>query len=135
MWKKALSSQMPSFIPVVLSDMWNPKPIPGRLNASLSSLYTLDHQALYSELGVSTRPLTLTLSGHTFTFWEGRWQLLNRDQEVSPEAEERGRVARLKKRNQELREEMNTLRLRVEVLMDMMTEATAQLRELAPGKE
>ncbi|XP_048885702.1 protein chibby homolog 1-like [Brienomyrus brachyistius] len=110
----------------ILWSTWNPKRVPLRQDASLSSHYTLDYRSRMEELGSDLGLPTLTLAGQTFTYINGQW--------VSSAGRKgldlRPRLQQLKRKNRALMEENNALMIRLEVLMDMLTDATAQLREL-----
>nr|XP_046179892.1 protein chibby homolog 1-like [Oncorhynchus gorbuscha] len=116
---------------------WNPKLPPARLDASLSSLYNLDFNSRETELGPDYAPLALTLGGHSLIFQEGQWLLQQTPQGAkvrSPKAGDRTRIRRLKNKNRELQEENNALKIRVELLMDMLAETTARLQGSDPGE-
>ncbi|XP_035599847.2 protein chibby homolog 1-like [Oncorhynchus keta] len=116
---------------------WNPKLPPARLDASLSSLYNLDFNSRETELGPDYAPLALTLGGHSLIFQEGQWLLQQTPQGAkgrSPKAGDRTRIRRLKNKNRELQEENNALKIRVELLMDMLAETTARLKGSDPGE-
>ncbi|KAK6298532.1 hypothetical protein J4Q44_G00315870 [Coregonus suidteri] len=116
---------------------WNPKLPPARLDASLSSLYYLDFNSRETELGPDYAPPALTLGGHSLIFQEGQWVLQQGPQGAngrSSKARDRTRIHRLKNMNRGLQEENNALKLRVELLMDMLAETTAQLQGSDPGE-
>uniref|UniRef100_A0A4W5JDG8 Uncharacterized protein n=1 Tax=Hucho hucho TaxID=62062 RepID=A0A4W5JDG8_9TELE len=132
MWDK-LGTPSTAFSP----GNWNPKLPPARLDASLSSLYYLDFNTRETELGPDYAPLALTLGGHSLIFQEGQWLLQQRPQGAkgrSPKAGDRTRIHRLKNKNRELQEENNALKIRVELLMDMLAETTARLQGSDPGE-
>ncbi|MBN3321285.1 CBY1 protein, partial [Atractosteus spatula] len=120
------SPKIPNPASKLYSEYWlfSPKKVPPRQEASLSSLYVLDYTSRMAELGLDPGPPVLTLGGQTFTFLKGQW--------VSAASEKSSRVKqvlrKLKRMNRALEEENNYLRVRVELLLDMLTEATAHLQ-------
>ncbi|KAJ8337891.1 hypothetical protein SKAU_G00368570 [Synaphobranchus kaupii] len=89
---------------------------------SYISRFILDYNSRMAALGLEGPP-TLTLAGHSFTFLEGRWV----SSSPGEGSKSRSRLRRLRQKKQALEEENNALKLRLEVLMDMLTEVTAQL--------
>lgn len=92
---------------------------------SYISRYILDYNSRMATLGLDGPP-TLSLAGRSFTFVEGRWV----SSSPGESSKSSSRLRRLKQRKQALEEENNALRLRQEVLMDMLSEAVAQLEGL-----
>ncbi|XP_013883838.1 protein chibby homolog 1 [Austrofundulus limnaeus] len=111
--KKSL--KMPLF-----GNTFSPKKIPPRKSASLSSLHTLDRSTREIELGLEFGPPTMNIGGQSWKFEEGQWITESGGNVSSRE------VMRLRKRNGQLEEENNLLKLKIEVLMDMLTEATLE---------
>ncbi|KAF3853293.1 hypothetical protein F7725_013981 [Dissostichus mawsoni] len=98
--KKSL--KMPLF-----GSTFSPKKIPPRKSASLSSLHTLDRSTREVELGLEYGPPVMNL-GESGGNSSGR------------------EVQRLKKKNVQLEEENNLLKLKIEILLDMLTETTVE---------
>ncbi|XP_034147541.1 protein chibby homolog 1-like [Esox lucius] len=115
---------------------WKPKLSPARLDISLSSLYYFDYNCQKTELGPDYTPPALTLGGHSFVFQQGQWALQPESHRAcgrGPKDRDRTYI-HLRKRNRELQEENNALKLRTELLMDMLAETTAQLHGSNPGE-
>ncbi|XP_017271607.1 protein chibby homolog 1 [Kryptolebias marmoratus] len=111
--KKSL--KMPLF-----GNTFSPKKIPPRKSASLSSLHTLDRSTREIELGLEYGPPTMNIGGQSWKFEEGQWITESGGNMSGRE------VLRLRKRNVQLEEENNLLKLKIEVLLDMLTEATVE---------
>ncbi|XP_036403586.1 protein chibby homolog 1-like [Megalops cyprinoides] len=117
----------------ILRDIWdtlgNPSPYRGtgfrivpRLHVpSLSPRYILDYNSRMAELGLDGPP-TLSLAGHSFTFLEGRWVC----SATEDRPRQRARLQRLKQQQQVLQAENEALKLRLQVLMDLLTETMMQ---------
>ncbi|XP_054623971.1 protein chibby homolog 1 isoform X2 [Dunckerocampus dactyliophorus] len=97
---------------------FSPKKIPPRKSASLSSLHTLDRSTREIELGLEYGPPIMNVGGHTLKFEDGQW-ITESGGNVSVRE-----VERLKKRNIQLEEENNVLKLKIEILLDMLTQST-----------
>ncbi|CAN9508977.1 unnamed protein product [Ophioblennius macclurei] len=109
------SLKMPLF-----GNLFSPKKTPPRKSASLSSLHTLDRSTREIELGLDFGPPMMNIGGQSLKFEDGQWI-----------AESGGNVStremqRLKKRNVQLEEENNLLKLKIEILLDMLTETTVE---------
>lgn len=113
-FKKSL--KMPLF-----GSTFSPKKTPPRKAASLSSLHTLDRSTREIELGLEYGPPAMNIGGQTWKFEDGQW-LTESGGNVSNKE-----LQRLKKRNVQLEEENNLLKLKIEILMDMLTENTMQI--------
>ncbi|KAJ0015740.1 hypothetical protein NQD34_014030 [Periophthalmus magnuspinnatus] len=111
--KKSL--KMPLF-----KSTFSPKKTPARKAASLSSLHTLDRSTRETELGIEYGPPCMNIGGQNWKFEEGQW-ITESSGTVSNKE-----MQRLKKRNTQLEEENNLLKLKIEILMDMLTETTVQ---------
>ncbi|XP_042364301.1 protein chibby homolog 1 isoform X1 [Plectropomus leopardus] len=109
------SLKMPLF-----GNTFSPKKTPPRKSASLSSLHTLDRSTREIELGLEYGPPVMNLGGQSWKFEDGQWI-----SESGGNASGR-EVQRLKKRNVQLEEENNLLKLKIEVLLDMLTETTVE---------
>ncbi|KAM9425886.1 protein chibby homolog 1-like [Pholidichthys leucotaenia] len=97
---------------------FSPKKTPPRKSASLSSLHTLDRSTREIELGLEYGPPTMNLGGQVLKFEEGQWITESGGNASGRELQQ------LKKRNVQLEEENNLLKLKIEVLLDMLTETT-----------
>ncbi|XP_034782514.1 uncharacterized protein LOC117431401 [Acipenser ruthenus] len=105
---------------------FHPKKAPRRQATSLSTLYILDYTSRAGELGLEPGPPALNLSGTKLTFKNGKW--------ISEGGERPSKSKRalrnLKQKNRVLEEENNYLRVRTELLVDMLAESTAHLQLL-----
>nr|XP_030639112.1 protein chibby homolog 3 [Chanos chanos] len=108
------------------SRVWKPKKSPVRQVASLSTLYVLDYNSRLHELGLHAGPPTLTLGGQTLTFSNGQWV----SSESMQNSQERFRTRNLRRKIHKLQMENKELKLRVEVLMDMLTHTVIHLQAL-----
>ncbi|KAI7797312.1 protein chibby homolog 1 [Triplophysa rosa] len=99
---------------------FSPKKTPPRKSASLSNLHTLDRSTREIELGVEYGAPVMNIGGQSLTFEDGQW-ISESSGNVSGKE-----LQRLKKRNLQLEEENNLLKLKVEVLLDMLSETTAK---------
>ncbi|XP_008312954.1 protein chibby homolog 1 isoform X2 [Cynoglossus semilaevis] len=109
------SLRMPLF-----GNTFSPKKTPPRKSASLSSLHTLDRSTREIELGLEYGPPALNIGGQSLKFEDGQWL-----SETGGSTSNR-ELQRLKKRNLQLEEENNLLKLKIETLMDMLTETTVE---------
>ncbi|XP_061749254.1 protein chibby homolog 1-like isoform X2 [Nerophis ophidion] len=96
-------------------NVFSPKKIPPRKSASLSSLHTLDRSTRELELGLEYGPPVMNIGGQTLKFEDGQW-ITDSGGNVSVKE-----VERLKKKNIQLEEENNILKLKIEILLDMDT--------------
>ncbi|XP_033045566.1 protein chibby homolog 1 isoform X1 [Trachypithecus francoisi] len=101
---------------------FSPKKTPPRKSASLSNLHSLDRSAREVELGLEYGSPTMNLAGQSLKFENGQWIA---ETGVSGGVDRR-EVQRLRRRNQQLEEENNLLRLKVDILLDMLSESTAE---------
>ncbi|KAF7649455.1 hypothetical protein LDENG_00141030 [Lucifuga dentata] len=97
-----------------------PKKTPPRRSASLSSLHTLDHSTREIELGLECGTPVMNIGGQSWKFEDGQWLTESGGNTSSRE------MQRLMKRNVQLEEENNLLKLKIEVLLDMLTETTVE---------
>lgn len=100
---------------------FSPKKTPPRKAASLSNLHLLDRSTREVELGLEYGTPTMNLTGQSLKFENGQWVA-----EIGSFAGDRREMQRLRKRNQQLEEENNLLRLKVDILLDMLSETTAE---------
>ncbi|XP_074247455.1 protein chibby homolog 1 isoform X2 [Saimiri boliviensis] len=94
---------------------FSPKKTPPRKSASLSNLHSLDRSTREVELGLEYGSPTMNLAGQSLKFENGQWIA---ETGVSGGVDRR-EVQRLRRRNQQLEEENNLLRLKVDILLDM----------------
>ncbi|XP_060705345.1 protein chibby homolog 1 [Hemiscyllium ocellatum] len=105
----------------LFGNVFSPKKTPPRKSASLSSLHTLDRVSREVELGLDHGAPVMNIGGQSLKFDNGQW--------VSESVGDSGvqkEVQRLRKRNQQLEEENNLLRLKIDILLDMLSETTAE---------
>ncbi|XP_004080168.1 protein chibby homolog 1 [Oryzias latipes] len=109
------SLKMPLF-----GNLFSPKKTLSRRSASMSSLHTLDHSTKELELGLEYGPPEANIGGQIWKFEGGQWITESVGNTSSRE------MQRLKKKNLQLEEENNLLKLKIEVLLDMLTETTVE---------
>nr|XP_054325532.1 protein chibby homolog 1 isoform X2 [Pongo pygmaeus] len=124
-----IRTKMPFF-----GNTFSPKKTPPRKSASLSNLHSswlcrlavssqkLDRSTREVELGLEYGSPTMNLAGQSLKFENGQWIA---ETGVSGGVD-RKEVQRLRRRNQQLEEENNLLRLKVDILLDMLSESTAE---------
>uniref|UniRef100_G1RYT0 Chibby 1, beta catenin antagonist n=1 Tax=Nomascus leucogenys TaxID=61853 RepID=G1RYT0_NOMLE len=93
---------------------FSPKKTPPRKSASLSNLHSLDRSTREVELGLEYGSPTMNLAGQSLKFENGQWI-----------AGEQGLVA-VWTGGRFMEEENNLLRLKVDILLDMLSESTAE---------
>ncbi|XP_059792959.1 protein chibby homolog 1 isoform X1 [Balaenoptera ricei] len=101
---------------------FSPKKTPPRKSASLSNLHNLDRSTREVELGLDYGMPTMNLAGQSLKFENGQWIA---ETGISGGVDRR-EAQRLRRRNQQLEEENNLLRLKVDILLDMLSETTAE---------
>ncbi|XP_051969075.1 protein chibby homolog 1-like [Xyrauchen texanus] len=104
----------------LFGNTFSPKKTPPRKSASLSNLHTLDRSTRETEIGLEYGAPVMNIGGQTFKFEDGQW-ITESASNVSGKE-----VQRLKKRNLQLEEENNLLKIKIEVLLDMLSESTAE---------
>ncbi|XP_057599721.1 protein chibby homolog 1 isoform X2 [Hippopotamus amphibius kiboko] len=95
---------------------FSPKKTPPRKSASLSNLHNLDRSTREVELGLDYGTPTMNLAGQSLKFENGQWIA----ETGIGGGVDRREAQRLRRRNQQLEEENNLLRLKVDILLDMM---------------
>uniref|UniRef100_A0A0B8RUW0 Protein chibby-like protein 1-like n=1 Tax=Philothamnus irregularis TaxID=1899461 RepID=A0A0B8RUW0_9SAUR len=105
----------------LFGNTFSPKKTPPRKSASLSNLHSLDRSTREIELGLEYGTPVMTLTGQSLRFENGQWL-----PESFGSNGDRRETQRLRKRNQQLEEENNLLRLKVDLLLDMLSETTAE---------
>lgn len=104
----------------LFGNTFSPKKTPPRKSASLSNLHTLDRSTREIELGLEYGSPMMTIGGQSLKFEEGQW-ITETGGNVSNKE-----MQRLKKRNLQLEEENNLLKLKIDLLLDMLSETTAE---------
>ncbi|XP_025895705.1 protein chibby homolog 1 isoform X1 [Nothoprocta perdicaria] len=100
----------------LFGNTFSPKKTPPRKSASLSNLHLLDRSTREVELGLEYGIPTMNLAGQSLKFENGQWVA-----ESGSFTGDRREMQRLRKRNQQLEEENNLLRLKVDILLDMFS--------------
>ncbi|KAE8611467.1 hypothetical protein XENTR_v10012462 [Xenopus tropicalis] len=103
----------------LFGNTFSPKKVPPRKSASLSNLHALDRTTKEVELGLDYGSPSINIAGQSLKFENGHW--ITESGGTGSQRE----VQRLRKRNQQLEEENNLLRVKVELLLDMLSEAAA----------
>ncbi|KAJ9578697.1 hypothetical protein L9F63_005059 [Diploptera punctata] len=105
----------------LFSNKFSPKkPIPRKANLSLISK-VLGSEKLLQELGVEVGPIKLKLGDQESVFQDGQWV-----PETGPVSTTHRENQKLRYYIQQLEEENNLLKLKYEILLDMITQATAE---------
>ncbi|CAL8283965.1 unnamed protein product [Merluccius merluccius] len=104
----------------LFGNTFSPKKTPPRKSASLSNLHTLDRSTREVELGLEYGLPVMNLGGQSLKFEEGQWVSESGGAVSSKETQ------RLRKRNLQLEEENNLLKLKIDLLLDMLSETTAE---------
>ncbi|OCT85478.1 hypothetical protein XELAEV_18023646mg [Xenopus laevis] len=99
---------------------FSPKKVPPRKSASLSNLHALDRTTKEVELGLDYGSPSINIAGQSLKFENGQWMT-----ESGGTGSQR-EVQRLRKRNQQLEEENNLLRVKVDLLLDMLEETLSE---------
>ncbi|KAI5275586.1 protein chibby homolog 1 [Manis pentadactyla] len=113
----------------LFGNTFSPKKTPPRKSASLSNLHNLDRSTWEVELGLDYGTPTMNLTGQSLKFENGQWVA---EMGVSGGVDQR-EAQRLWRRNQQLEEENNLLRLKVDILLEMLSETIAESQVM--GKE
>lgn len=130
MWWLDMNSGPLEELPVLLASEPSLYP-PGGSTAScysrtvaqvLRKAHKLDRSTRELELGLDYGTPTMNLAGQSLKFENGQWVA---DSVISGGVDRR-ETQRLRKRNQQLEEENNLLRLKVDILLDMLSETTAE---------
>ncbi|KAM4721593.1 protein chibby homolog 1 isoform 1-T2 [Rhinophrynus dorsalis] len=104
----------------LFGNTFSPKKTPPRKSASLSNLHSLDRTTKEVELGLDYGSPSITIAGQSLKFENGQWIT------ESGSSGSHKEIQRLRKRNQQLEEENNLLRVKVDILLDMLSETTAE---------
>ncbi|XP_050179542.1 protein chibby homolog 1 isoform X3 [Myiozetetes cayanensis] len=115
----------------LFGNSFSPKKTPPRKWASLTNLHfvsptacgllQMDRSTREVELGLEYGTPSMNLAGQSLKFENGQWV-----SESGSFTGDRRELQRLRKRNQQLEEENNLLRLKVDILLDMLSETTAE---------
>ncbi|KAK3768485.1 hypothetical protein RRG08_060847 [Elysia crispata] len=103
----------------LFGNKFSPKKTPPRRAQSLSNLH-LDADESKAEFGIDYGPVKVSLGGNEVAFENGLWV-----NESGSGAASHKEVQRLKKDNQNLHEENNLLKLKIDILLDMLAETSA----------
>ncbi|VFV24058.1 protein chibby homolog 1-like [Lynx pardinus] len=118
----------------LFGNTFSPKKTPPRKSASLSNLHNLDRSTREVELGLDYGTPTMNLAGQSLKFENGQWIA---EMGISGGVDRR-EAQRLRRRNQQLEEENNLLRLKVDILLDMLDETLSErlwgLTEMFPER-
>ncbi|KAM4652775.1 protein chibby homolog 1 [Discoglossus pictus] len=104
----------------LFGNTFSPKKTPPRKSASLSNLHALDRTTKEVELGLDYGSPSISIAGQSMKFENGQWITESGGSGSQKE------IQRLRKKNQQLEEENNLLRLKVDILLDMLSETTAE---------
>ncbi|KAK6171089.1 hypothetical protein SNE40_019349 [Patella caerulea] len=104
----------------LFGNKFSPKKTPPRRAQSLSNLH-LDSTASQAEFGLDCNNVKLNLGGNEVMFEDGMWIQENTKGGGASHYE----VTRLRKQNQQLLEENNLLKLKMDILLDMLAETSA----------
>ncbi|CAH1795362.1 unnamed protein product [Owenia fusiformis] len=105
-------------MPLFGGNKFSPKKTTPRKTPSLSNLH-LDSTQQQEEFGLDFGPIKVNLGGSEAVFEDGQW--------ISDSSGGGGRdIIKMKKQNQQLIEENNLLKLKMDILLDMLAEATAE---------
>ncbi|KAK2169857.1 hypothetical protein LSH36_6g02052 [Paralvinella palmiformis] len=101
---------------------FSPKKGQPRKATSLSNL-NLDETERQIEFGLDYSPVKLRLSPHEMIFADGMWIAESGGGGGASQKD----LLKTKRENQQLREENNLLKIKVELLLDMLSEKTAEI--------
>ncbi|CAL1541766.1 unnamed protein product [Lymnaea stagnalis] len=103
----------------LFQNKFSPKKTPPRRAQSLSNLH-LDASESKAEFGLDYGAVKVSLGGNEVAFENGMW--IN---ETAGGAASHKEVTKLRKANQTLHEENNLLKLKIDILLDMLAETSA----------
>ena len=103
----------------LFGNKFSPKKTPPRRAHSLSNI-SLDADQAREEFGPNVGPVKLRLGGNEVQFENGMWV-----QETGGGGASHKEVMKLRKENQQISEENNLLKLKIDILLDMLAEASA----------
>lgn len=105
----------------LFGNKFSPKKTSPRKAPSLSNLST-DPDFREQELSLDYGPIQVKLGNNEVTFENGQWI-----SETSGAATVHREMAKIKKQNQQLIEENNLLKMKVDILLDLLSETTAEV--------
>ncbi|XP_039621173.1 protein chibby homolog 1-like [Polypterus senegalus] len=103
----------------LLGSIFSLKKFSPRKSASLSNIPMLERSVKKTELGLEYGAPFINIGGHVLKFEDGQWVADSEGKGMQVE------MQRLKQRSQKLEEENNFLKLKVDILLDMLSEMTA----------
>jgi len=109
---------------------FSPKKSLPRKAASLSNLAALDISERAREFGLDYNETSVKLNGTKFKFEDGIWQ-----SETGVGGVPHKEMIKLKKENERLVEENNMLKLKLDILFDMLSETTAECQMLEKERD
>ncbi|KER28941.1 hypothetical protein T265_13480 [Opisthorchis viverrini] len=98
---------------------------PSRKAASMTNLSQLDSVTRSQEFGLDFGPIRTRLSGRNLVFRDGNWIVEGGDTQNAAKLDRES--FRIKKENHQLVEENNLLKLKIDILLDMLAETTAEV--------
>ncbi|BHF73737.1 Tetraspanin-33 [Sparganum proliferum] len=105
--------------------------LPSRKASSMTNLSQLDASTRSKEFGLEYGVVKARLSGRNLVFDKGKWIVdslaQNGESETAPSSEIARECNQIKNENKKLIEENNLLKLKVDILLDMLTETTAEV--------
>ncbi|XP_066292064.1 protein chibby homolog 1-like [Branchiostoma lanceolatum] len=105
----------------LFGNKFSPKKTSPRRSASLSNLSTIDEAQKAAEFGLDYGPIRVKLGGTEVSYHDGQWISEGGGSGVSQRE-----VVKLKKDKQKLEEENNLLKLKMQILLDMLAEQTCE---------
>ncbi|TPP58113.1 Chibby 1 [Fasciola gigantica] len=99
---------------------------PARKAASMTNLSQLDATTRSQEFSLDFGPVRTRLSGRDLVFRDGNWIIEGGDT-LMQSANANRESFRIKKENHQLTEENNLLKLKIDILLDMLAETTAEV--------
>ncbi|VDP82551.1 unnamed protein product [Echinostoma caproni] len=99
---------------------------PARKAASMTNLSQLDATTRSQEFSLDLGPVRTRLSGRDLVFRDGNW-VIEGDSTMTKCAGADRESFRMKKENHQLTEENNLLKLKIDILLDMLAETTAEV--------
>ncbi|CAH8480628.1 unnamed protein product [Schistosoma bovis] len=110
---------------------FNVPKFPARKASSMTNLSHLDSTTRSQEFSMDLGPIRTRLSGRDLVFRNGQWIIEGENGMLNDEsgnATQLGRETfRIKKENHQLIEENNLLKLKIDILLDMLAETTAEV--------
>merc|ERR1739838_567399 len=101
---------------------FSPGKSPPKRSSSLSSLGRRDSERSSKDITQEFNKIKLNIGGQKSSFQDGEWIAESGSKSKGTSRE----ISRLQQHNQTLQEENNLLKLKVEMLLDMLTEKSAE---------